>query len=374
MKIRFAAMATLTALAGTVQAQSSVTVYGQVDTGVMYQNTSAASYNPAAKNTGVMLRLKDGGIYTSLLGFKGTEDLGGGWNANFKLQGSFDSTNGKFGLSGTPGAAAQFNQFAAVGISGPYGSLNFGRQLIPMMYAMAYTDVRQGNYFGSIFTGYVSMNAAAGWPGTSTNAQFGAVFDDNAIIYTSPNFGGVTASLEYAPGGVAGNARAGTRESAVLQYDNNGLKLAAAIYNGHDTNPGPTSVPTGVDNNRFVYAGALYAINDFSVSASYSNGRSPAHPNTTNFDMISAGFGYLFSPVFGVTSGIYYEKDKNHSANKSTEYVVGANYSLSKSTTLYAEAGYVANKGTMNQSIAYGQPAAPGLNTTAAMVGIRKQF
>lgn len=374
MKIKFAAMATLTALAGAVQAQSSVTVYGQVDTGVMYQNTSAASYNPAASNTGNIIRLKDGGVYSSFLGFKGMEDLGAGWKANFKLQGTFDSTNGKFGLSGTPGVAAMFNQFASVGISGPYGSLNFGRQLIPMMYAMAYTDVRQGNYFGSIFTSYVSMNAAAGWPGTSTNAQFAAVFDDNAIIYTSPNFGGVTASLEYAPGGVAGNVKAGTRESAVLQYDNNGLKLAAAYYKGHDTNPSPTSVPTGVDNNQFIYAGALYSFNDFSVSASYSNGRSPARPNTTSFDMISGGLGYRFSPAFAVTSGVYYLTDKNHSANKSTEFIVGANYSLSKSTSLYAEAGYVENKGTMNQSIAYGQPVAPGLNTTAVMVGMRKQF
>jgi predicted porin len=218
------------------------------------------------------------------------------------------------------------------------------------------------------------MNSSAGWPGTSTNAQLGAVFDDNAIIYVSPNFGGVTASLEYAPGGVAGSLQGNTRESAVLQYDNYGLKLAAAYYNGHDANPTATSVPTGLDNNRFMYAGALYSINGFSVSASFSNGRNPAHANKTNFDMISGGLGYRFSPAFEVTSGVYYLKDENISANKSTEYVVGADYSLSKTSTLYAQVGYVDNKGTMNQSIEYGQPVAPGVATTAAMVGIRKRF
>jgi len=374
MKIKFAAMATLTALAGTVHAQSSVTVYGEVDAGVLYENTSAASYSPAAKNTGAILRLKDGGIYASYLGFKGTEDLGGSLTANFKLQGTFDATNGKSGLGGTAGQAELFNQFAKVGLSGSFGSIDLGRQIIPMVYAMANTDVRQCDYFGSVFTSFVSINAAAHWPGTSTNAPLGAVYDDNAIVYTSPNFGGATASLEYAPGGVAGDVSAGTRESAVLNYSNYGLKLAAVYYNGHDTNPTPTSVPTGVDNNRFIYAGALYAINGFSVSASYGNGWNPTQSNVINFEMISAGLGYSFSRAFDVTSGLYYEKDKNHSANKSTEYVVGANYHLSKSTTLYAQAAYVENKGIMNQSVEYGQPAAPGLNATAVMLGIRKQF
>src|ERR1700734_4097700 len=294
MKIKLAAAVTLTALTGAAHAQSSVTLYGSVDSGLLYQNTSAATYSPLAKNTGSIFRMKDGGVYSSFLGFTGTEDLGGGWQSNFKLQGAFDSTNGKFGLSGTAGAAAQFNQVADVGMSGPYGSLTMGRQIIPLTYAMAYTDVRQGDYFGSIFTALVSMNAAAGWPGTSTNAQLGAVFDDNAIVYVSPKFGGVTASLEYAPGGVSGSLQGNTRESAVLQYDNYGLKLAAVYYNGHDTNPTPTTVPTGLDNNRFMYAGALYTINGFSVSGSFSNGRNPAHSSVANYDMISGGLGYRF--------------------------------------------------------------------------------
>lgn len=374
MKIKFAAALTLTALTVNANAESSVTLYGAVDTGLLFQNTSAASYSTAAHDSGHIFRMKDGGIYTSFLGFLGTEDLGGGWQSNFKLQGAFDTTSGKFGLSGTAGVAAQFNQVADVGLSGPYGSLTLGRQIIPMTYAMAYTDVRQGDYFGSIFTALVSMNSAAGWPGTSTNAQLGAVFDDNAIVYVSPKFGGVTASLEYAPGGVAGSFQGGTRESAVLQYDGYGLKLAAVYYNGHDTNPTPTSVPTGLDNNRFLYAGALYSTNGFSMSASFGNGRNPARSSTTNFDMISGGLGYRFTPAFELTSGIYYLKDQNHSANKSTEYVLGADYSLSKSTLLYAQVGYVDNKGVMNQSIEYGQPVAPGVTTTAAMLGIRMRF
>jgi predicted porin len=66
--------------------------------------------------------------------------------------------------------------------------------------------------------------------------------------------------------------------------------------------------------------------------------------------------------------------DRNHSANHSTEFALGAEYSLSRRTLAYAQVGYVTNRGTMNQTIIYGAPVAPGVNTTAAMIGIRHGF
>jgi predicted porin len=175
---------------------------------------------------------------------------------------------------------------------------------------------------------------------------------------------------------VPGTFQGGTRESAVLKYANYGLHLTALYYNGHDTNPSPTATtpPTGVNNNRFAYLGALYTIHDFSVSASYANGKNPAHSNLVNLDMYSAGLGYQFTPAFQVTSGVYYLKDRNNSANKSTEVAGGGNYSLSKSTTLYAQVGYVDNKGKMGTMISYGQFVPAGTSTTAVNIGMRHTF
>ncbi|MCI0150776.1 porin [Paraburkholderia sediminicola] len=374
MKLKEIAVAALAAIGTSAYAQSSVTLYGVVDSGLLYQSTSAASFSPTAKNLGKVYRYKDGGIYSSLWGMKGTEDIGGGYHVNFKLQGVFDSGTGKFGLSDTPGVAAQFNQVASVGLSGPFGSVNLGRQIVPMAYAMAETDVRAGQYFGSILTAWLGMNTAAGWPGTSTNGPIGALYDSNAIVYQSPSFGGVSGALEYAPGGVAGSFQGGTRESAVLKYSNYGLKLSAVYYNGHDTNPGPTTVPTGLDNNRLWYLGALYTIKSFSVSASYSNGKNPAHSNLVDLDLYSVGLGYRFTPAFQITSGLYYLKDKNNSANKSTEIAAGAEYSLSKATLVYAQVGYVKNKGDATTTITYGSPVAPGMGTTAVNIGVRHSF
>lgn len=360
--------------AAAANAQSSVTLYGSVDGGILIQSSSAASLSPRAVDTGHVVRYKDDGIKASTWGLYGLEDLGSGWKAKFQLQGSFDSGTGKFGLGDTPGVASIFNQFAVVGLSGPYGAVQIGRQMTPMYIALAATDVRGGAYFGSILMALIGINTAAGWTGTSTNVALGSAFDSNAIVYNSPTFAGASLSLEYAPGGVAGSFQGGTRESAVLQYNNYGLKVAAIYYEAHDSNPGTSTIPTGLLNNRFMSIGALYTINDFSVSGTFANARNPAQSYSSNYDIISGGLGYWVSPALQLTSGVYFLRDNNDSSNESIEYVVVANYSLSAATSLYANFGYVKNRGAMNQPLVYAQAVAPGIGTSAAMIGIRHTF
>jgi predicted porin len=390
MKLKITGAAVLLAFAASAHAQSSVTLYGAVDTGLLWQTTNVSTFVPSATknpNQGYAVSLKDGGIAGSMFGMRGTEDLGGSYKVNFRLQGAFAVPTGKSGLSGTPGVSSMFTQVTSVGLQGPFGKIDFGRQFAPMAYALAATDVRNAQYFGSVLTAWLTMNTVAGWPGNNTNGQIGALYDDNAIVYNSPSFYGVSAALEYAPGGVPGHFQGGTRESAVLSYSNYGLNAAAVWYNGHDANPYQypnvtTAVPaTGLNNNRFVYFGAKYTWQGFTVSGSFSNGRNPANENTGapggasgDFDMWTGGIGYRFTPAFDVTSGVYYLKDQKHNQNQSTLYVLGGNYSLSKSTLTYAQIGFVSNRGAMNQEILYGSPVAPGRNTTAAMVGLRHTF
>lgn len=375
MRMKGVVAACLFAVAGAAQAQSSVTLYGIVDGSMMWQTTSAASYSTKAKNAGSLVRYKDGGVYASFWGMRAVEDLGGGYQVIAQLQGTFDSGTGKLGLgdAGAP-SSTLFTQVSTIGISGGFGSIKVGRQYAPMILALTDTDVRHAEYFGSILTGLIGLNSAAGWVGASTNGAIGAVYDSNAIVYTSPKFGGLSATLEYAPGGVAGSIQGSTRESAVLRYDGYGLKVAAIYYNGHDSNPGATTVASGLDNNRFMSISALYSRSGFSVSGSYSNGRNPSNSHQVDLDMISGGLAYQFTPAFSVASAVYFLKDRNHSANESAAYSLSADYSLSKATMVYANVGYVNNRGTMNQSLVYGQPVAPGTGTTAAMVGLRHRF
>jgi predicted porin len=152
MKFKSGSLVVLIVFSAAAHAQSSVTLYGVADSGLLYQSTSAATFQPRAPNLGHVYELKDGGIYSSFWGLKGSEDIGGGYKITFKLQGTFNTTNGKSGLSDTPGTTALFNQYATVGATGPFGTFDAGRQIIPMIYAMAETDVRGAQYFGSIMT------------------------------------------------------------------------------------------------------------------------------------------------------------------------------------------------------------------------------
>ena len=382
MKTKVAAMAACAAFVGSAHAQSSVTLYGVIDSGLLYQSTSGPALVGLKSAQGHVFAVKDGGIYASGWGIRGSEAIGGGYKINFKLQEAFNSSNGGFQLSDTPGVGAAFSQYAMVGISGPFGSIDAGRQIVPMIWAMADTDVRHAQYFGSILTAWIGMNQAAGWVPTSTNAPIGALYDSNALVYRSPSFHGASIELEYAPGGVAGQAQGGTRESAVLRYANDGLRLAAVYYNGHDTNPFPATYPnspaipaTGNNNNRFYYLGALYTLKGFTVSASYSLGKNPSNTRRADLDLWSAGLGYRFSPFLEITSGFYYLRSKSQAfPGHSLEESLAVDYSISKQTTLYAEVGHVANSGVMNQMIVYGSFVAPNTSTTAAMVGVRHAF
>ena len=388
VKLKVSSALAFIAFSSAAHAQSSVTLYGAVEAGLIYQNTSAKGFPPslplaALHNAGSVFGMTNGGLYGSFWGLKGSEDIGGGYKINFKLQGAFTVSNGNFALSDTPGVSAIFNQYATIGASGPFGSVDAGRQIVPMIYAMADTDARSAQYSGSILTAWLGMNQAAGWQGASTNGAIGALYDSNAIVYRSPKFYGASLALEFAPGGVAGQAQGGTRESAVLQYSNYGLHLAAVYYNGHDTNPYSINLPTGsivaqpltgIDNNRFYYLGAMYTYRGFSVSTSYSNGKNPAQSSKANIELFSGAVGYEFSPAFRVSMGDYYLRDRNNSANHSNEIALGADYSLSKRTTVYAQVGYVDNKGNMSQMISYGEPVAPGTSTTAVILGMRHNF
>lgn len=372
MRCAFLAAGLCTAMAA--HAQSSVLLYGAVDTGLLIQSSDAASFSPHAANTGRILRLKDDGINSSIWGLKGREDLGGGWAATFQLESSFDSSTGRLGIGDTPGVPTLFGRIATVGVTGPFGSVNLGRQVAPMYMALVSTDVRQGRYFGSVLTALIGVNTAAGWTGASTNAPLGSVYDSNAIVYRSPNVGGFSATLEYVVGGVAGSIQGNSRQSAILQFDNYGLKVSAGYYNAHDANPAANSIPTGLDNDRLILFGALYTYRAFTVSATYVNTRNPSHPAAADFEIISGGVGYAVTPFLKLTSGAYFLRDANHSSNRSIEYVLGADYYLSKATVLYADVAHVRNRGAMNQGFVYGQPVAPGIASTAAMGGIRHTF
>src|SRR2546426_599430 len=113
MKKSLLALAALAATCGTAFAQSSVTVYGRIELGV-----EKFSNNPAKIDTQNAI---------SQLGFKGTEDLGGGLKAYFDLRHRFSPESGS--NDGTNNARPFWQSVSKVGLSGSFGSVHIGRQL-----------------------------------------------------------------------------------------------------------------------------------------------------------------------------------------------------------------------------------------------------
>jgi len=404
MKLHPLALACAAALCAPAFAQSSVSVYGVLDTGVLSTNnvsTSPLGYVPVVSPTvGGSTQLKDGGIGGSYWGIRGNEDLGGGLKAIYQLQGNITVPSGALGGPNSASTTVTFNQFATIGLQGTWGEVKFGRQVSPMYYAMAATDARSARYFGSVLTGLVGVNSASkAWLGNNSNVAFGTIYNDNAIVYNSPNWNGVTAALEYALGNTANSQRANVQESATLMYDANGLKLSALYYNGYGNNLanattlytaalGAAAAPAAIaaagfsptaNTNRLTGLGALYTWNQFTVAGQLLQARNPAHAimpgGSAALDMWDIGFGWKFAPNVNFTTGYYKIKDKTNVGNTASQFAAGIEYSFSRRTMVYAQFAAVTNHGAnMNLGPVYATVPVANNNVHATMIGVRHNF
>ena len=250
MKKSLIALAALAAV-GAASAQSSVTLYGVLDIGYGQQTTTTRDGSGSIKSSGVM----DGANAGNRIGFRGTEDLGGGLKANFVVEQGISPTNGSlFGvraaaaghqvdgfsaagsataLSGAAGAYSQAtNRQSYIGLSSGIGTFNIGYQ---------YTAL----YELGTLSGYaVGSEGVPGADKAHLHGQFGnGGTRNNMIQYISPNFSGFTVRVQYGAGtgrenveSTAAGANGLTtdkqrRMALMLQYANGPLSLAAAYTN-----------------------------------------------------------------------------------------------------------------------------------------------
>ena len=125
MKKSLIALAALAAV-GAASAQSSVTLYGIVDTGYGWEQTKVTQDVGGVRST-VKVRnigLRSGELSGSRWGLKGQEDLGNGLAAVFNVEAGFDSNNGDFDTG--------FNRRAVVGLKGGFGQVLLGRDYTPL--------------------------------------------------------------------------------------------------------------------------------------------------------------------------------------------------------------------------------------------------
>jgi len=202
MKKSLIALAVLSTIAGSVAAQSSVTVYGRIDQG--YQDVelkTAAGATTKAKSTGL-----DGGIGGSRLGFRGTEDMGGGLKANFVLE---------FGVDNNENVGASTTRLGFAEIASPStGTARIGRQVSPVKAVLDgfrasgnNTNFRPGEFLGA---------AANGDLGGFMNADKRV---SNGLAYITPTFSGFSAQVQMSE--VNQTTAAGTTTNAATNAELN---------------------------------------------------------------------------------------------------------------------------------------------------------
>jgi len=280
----------LAALAATSAfAQSSVTMYGNIDVGYGDNKTTNLNGTVATKSSGVM----DGSYAGSRFGFRGTEDLGGGLKANFVIEQGFAPTAADGFNKRTGSAFHQVdsagtystgnNRQSFVGVSGGFGEIRAGYQYTNSYDLVAFNGLSRAEFQGGNF-----QNGTSGISSMSAHANGTRA---NAITYISPTMGGLTIKAQVGQG-------TGRKEMS-----NN----SAAGVNGYNAN-----------NNAYTSLMAAYAQGPVFLAAAYSKSAQKVD-NATAGDTLD---------IFGALLASQPSHATNTTARAQTAMTYGGSYDL----------------------------------------------
>ncbi|RQT37458.1 porin [Burkholderia contaminans] len=345
-----------------VFAQSSVTLYGLVDSGLTYVN------NAGGKS---LVSATSGNEQGSRVGFLGREDIGGGNSIVFKLENGFNIENGALGQGGR-----MFGRQAWVGVTNrSFGTLSMGRQ-----YNSIQENLQELSIAGSSLVSQYGMHPF------DTDALNNTFRTNNTVKYVSPVVSGFRADALY---GFSNSSNFGANRSWSVgaQYKAGPVSLGVAYANMN--NPGANSAGAVASDNYYTFvsgvnqqqiwgAGAIYDFGPASVGLLYTNTlfklNSGATRDYTNYE---TSLRYRPSATTNVTLGETYTSARASSgAPRSAHYwqtSFGVQYYLSKRTDLYANAFY--QRSTANTVAAIeGVAASTTRAQLVAVVGVRSKF
>jgi len=367
MKKSLVALAAL-AVAGIASAQSSVTLFGVLDAGVSYYDAKTNLANGSSVKQSQWAQTTSG-YNTSRLGFKGTEDLGGGLAASFWLEAGLSNdtgaAGGSAGTSGTTTATVLFNRRSTVSLSGNFGEVRIGRDYTPTFW--------NDTIFDPFGTSGVGSNVVQSAHGTVLSSDLNYYRSSNTLGYFLPsNLGGFYGQVQY---GLAEQVKTtGTNASDAgryfggrFGYANGPLDVAVAYGQSTTGAVGPSSTtfalspttglitPTTVLSNgmkvKTANVGASYDFGVVKVSGEYSQVKNDVNffdPTVAATSVKLNGFligltapvgpGLIRASFSTVTQKI---PGPDPRANK---FALGYVHNLSKRTALYATFAHVTDK------------------------------
>lgn len=426
MKKSLFALAALSAFATAAQAQSCVTLYGNLDaTFVHSAGSTSANTLAASANT------------TSLWGLTGSEDLGGGMKMGFDLKSEINLSTGQTGSSTNVPATATltFTGLPNGGSSGPLntgatsnlfnrganlfiGDAKFGEVKIGRMddieWAMSgQYSTSNSNSFGSnqghaaitnvagsgvgttclVLKGAnqiygLSNNGYCSVGGTQNSQGNGSSYDGTAdaftagIQYSTPIFYGVSAKVQSSVGAAGASGAAGSgfwtggQQAAGISYAGYGLNLGASQARRMDEQ--------GILASVFTTFGAKYAVTpaitltgiftetqfvnnslNFAPTAGFSGSSAGSPVGLAGNNMYSFGVNYKVTGNADISLAYTNVTSDAFSANSATIYGLTGRYNLSKRTQMYAGIGESINQGGYALSPVYGDQSFTSAGTNA---------
>jgi predicted porin len=372
------------AIAAAVMAPSAfaaATVYGTAAVAANSFSSVSNVGNTAGAAGSASTGLTSISSNTSILGIKGSEDLGAGMKAVYQMEfGVALDGNSDAGAAASTGLNSTRNSF--VGLGGGFGTVLAGRHdsLIKMTgrkYDM-FGDVVGNNR--NILGGYTNTGVA-GIPNGNTDLVDGR--HNNVLAYISPTWSGFHFGLAYVPSSAAAGAE--TLDSA-----NPKMGAITALADYTVGNFSTTLGYIGVDNAgagaagsyKAYRLGAGYTFGNAKVVGLYQTGNSMALTDSTR-DTYGIGGSYKVGAA-GTIKAQYYTAGNTNAANDTTGgtlTTVGYDHALSKTTTAYAVYASAHNNATgtwsvdtANSGAGSNVSAVTGKDNSALSVGLIHKF
>lgn len=405
--------------ASAALAQSSVTIYGNVDVGFDSINrekgNGASALNVELKTNRVTTDLSS----QSALGFRGVEDLGGGYKAGFVMEGQVGNDTGALSRDGR-----LFGRQMYAGITTPYGEVRLGRQYNPIFFSSALVTSERFGATDLYLEGGLSNTLHIRW--------------DNAITYSAEMSGfrfqagyspqaGVAAKINANRGAAGSDANGsilGGNNAGASTENNDDRGASYGLFGAYTGFPGltmtagysntnfegatlclatacaPTTTLGNLDTYKVWNLGAKYDLTALGIAGLQINtafGR-----GTYDFQSVTPVAGALgveaSQKISHLVIGTRYNmgawgflgqfsesKFRNGSRGKNQGFMLGAEYSLSKRTTLYSRYGQIDDSGSgpdvvlpstgiREVPVLAGAGISPDGKTSLLGVGVRHNF
>lgn len=298
-------------------AQSSVTLYGRVNTSIEHQKLGNASATGLVSNS-------------SFIGFRGTEDLGNGLKAGFILESQFNSDDGT-GTADSGGV--NFTRQSELNLSGNFGMLRLGR-FDPYSY--------------SVTADAISMHNHDTGP-TADMLYSGVLWGGNKIAYRTPTIAGFDAEVQYQFGEKQKNAKLTVPVlGETTGTHKNGWDLGVNYANG------PLGLGFGYSNLKYSDVAAVsgaqtkfsqfalrasYEIGDLTLGAYYQKQDTKAANQKAKRDVYRISAKYVIGASelhANIGQASKYKVNGAKTGNSATQWTLAYNYNLSKRTKVYA--------------------------------------